>query len=37
MFTLIVTTTIVAVLYGLAWSNQPVRGSEEAPREDHHK
>jgi len=25
MFTLIVTTTVMAVLYGLAWHNQPAK------------
>jgi hypothetical protein len=34
MFTLIVTTTVLAVLYGLAWHNQPAKDGENVRRAD---
>ena len=30
MFTMLITTTVLAVLYGLAWHNQPARQREQA-------
>ncbi len=33
MFTLILTTTVLAVLYGLAWHNEPAKGQPD----EHHK
>jgi len=32
MFTLIITTAVLAVLYGLAWHNQPAKERENARR-----
>ena len=35
MFTLFITTTVLAVLYGLAWHNQPAKGREDTRHANH--
>lgn len=34
MFTLIILVAVLAVLYGLAWHNQPVKAGEDKTRQD---
>ena len=34
MFTLVITTALLAVMYGLAWHNQPANEHENARRPD---